>query len=214
MADSPARKQRQKENRARREALKQRKKHADRRRKGLEYNEDEADIAPIWRRVCQYVIDQMLFAVCALFTLFIFSLFSNANNWPPIVSLGPQVLFGLVYMIPIIATKGQSYGMRVMKIMTLRIDGTGFLSTRQSFIRWLILYAVPNAFIVILSTGADLETQAAVTLMGIVLTVAIVAPVVMTKNRQGIHDLLSGSVLISTQSLEVLEDPNPTIGRK
>lgn len=203
MVDQPGRINRQKKNRARRDALQSRKIHAERRRKGLAFNEEEADIASLWRRVIQYVLDQMLFALCALIIFLVFSFFISGNSWPPIVSLGPQLVFGLAYLVPVISNKGQTFGMRKMNIAIIRLDGKGYLSLKQSTVRWFVLYVIPNLFIVMFSQGKTLNEQVSIAVVGIALTVAIVAPVIFTKYRQGLHDILGGSVLIS------IRDPLP-----
>lgn len=200
MGTSKARENRRKRNKARREALTSRKINFDRRRKGLAADEDEAEIAHWWRRIAQFVIDQLLLG---LLTIVFYSLVANladVQSMPPIVSLAPQLIFGLCYVIPTVAMRGQTIGMRKLSIMTIRSDGQGLLSVSQSTLRWAGLYLLPNAFVLLSSSGQSIEEQAMVGIIGIVLLVVVVAPVFFTKNRQGIHDFLGSSVVIKAIS--------------
>lgn len=187
---------RQRKNRAKKKALAAKKNQTYRRKQGLGQDEEEVYIAPVWRRTIQFCIDQLLLGICALFVFFGFGFFVDSNEWPPIISLAPQVLYGLAYMIPIVSSKGQTIGMKRLGLMVISSDGGGKISLRHSLYRWLVLYLLPQGFVIVVSSGKSIEEQAFIAILGIAMIAIVVIPATFTKNRQGLQDYVSRSVVI------------------
>ena len=199
-----ARKERKRKNKARREAQKQRSVQAYRRRAGLNRDEDEVPLASYFRRFFAFAIDQVLFLMFNLFVLLIVAKYYSAQSTlfnpksPPLfVSFIPQLLFGAIYLVPLVAKRGQTLGSRRTKIILIREDGKGLLSWKQSFIRWFVSFGAPAVFAIALTIFSENDWVLFVVVSVFLLfPIAVSIPALWTTERQGIHDRLAGAVVV------------------
>lgn len=195
MANS--RNERQRKNRARKEELAQRRDKAYRRRQGLSPDEEESELAPYFRRVIALAFDQVLFFFFFMFfIIFAISIFGESIGGQAVGYL-PIYVFGAIYFIPKIARKGQTFGCKKMKIIVIREDGKGLLDFQHSAIRWAIYYGFPTTITLLISMS--INSSGGLVLAGIanLIAFAIVSvPIIRTPLRQGLHDRLSGAVVV------------------
>jgi uncharacterized RDD family membrane protein YckC len=90
-----------------------------------------------------------------------------------------MLLLALAYLVPVTARTGRTFGMRGRKIKVVRIDGSP-VGWYASFSRFLI----PLLFAVALPQ------------VGPIIALAIVGWAYFDKNRQGLHDKLSRTVVV------------------
>lgn len=212
MGDSAAQ-ARKKRNKARRQQLEERKKLAYRRREGLGPDVDEVPLASSTRRFFALIIDQIFYGLCSIFFLialinFITSderVFGDASqqNAPPLfIFFLPQIIFGLVYIVPKIKYRGQTVGRRNLRIVVINEDGTGLLSWKQSLTRWFTVFGAPAVLAIIFSLVWDNKMyQFIVGIIYLVLPVIVMAPAIWSEKHQGFHDKLAGSVVIRDNPL-------------
>lgn len=192
---NPSRQSRANENRKRREELKQRAKRAERKRLGLEDNEDEALIAGPIRRYFAFTFDLIMIIFVWLFLLIIELVVAPDSNLTDKLFPVAVLIYGVVYLIPKVKIEGRTFGRTRVKIEVTRVDGKGFLTWEQSIIRWLIEYGL--CFVIAPTIGLIYEEYViTITLGALLLFGIIVAPALFTEYRQGIHEMLSGSVTV------------------
>ncbi len=194
--------QRQRKNKARREALKAKKNQSYRRKNQIGLDEEEVNIAPLWRRVVQFCIDQTMLGFFVTFTYVAFALIYDLANLPPLLAVAPQIIFGVGYLIPIVALKGQTYGMKKLNVMVLNKDGTALISKWRSALRWFILFGLPNSYFMVQPGTNALENLVYVGILSISTTLAVVSPMLVTKDRRGLHDLVSGTIMIQIPKVD------------
>lgn len=214
MGDSS--RERKKKNKARRKELEQRKVIAYRRRAGLKSDEEEVPLAGIIRRFLALAIDELVFAafnlICLVLLVSVYPPDGGPNNdgTPPMaLLLAPQILFGLIYFIPSLATRGQTMGYRRLKIVAIRQDGTGLLSWKQSFYRWFATFGISTLIVMVLSPISQ-EQNFVFTMYAIylIMPLAVMAPALWTPLNQGIHDIAADSLVIQESPLIIATDQN------
>jgi len=192
---NPSRQSRANENRKRREELKQRAKRAERKRLGLEDNEDEALIAGPIRRYFAFTFDLIMIVFVWVFLLFVELVIAPESDSTDKLFPAAVILYGAVFLIPRIKNEGRSFGRSRVKIEVTRLDGKGFLTWQQSITRWIIEYGL--CFVIAPTIGLIYDQYViSITLGALVLFGIIVAPALFTEYRQGIHEMLSGSVTV------------------
>jgi uncharacterized RDD family membrane protein YckC len=94
------------------------------------------------------------------------------------------LVLGLLYLVPSTARTGQTFGMRNRRIKVVRVDGSP-VTWWAAFIRFFIPLTVAFVLLIPLSTLAPL------------LGLALVGWSFFDRNRQGIHDKLARTVVVS-----------------
>jgi curved DNA-binding protein CbpA len=94
------------------------------------------------------------------------------------------LVLGLLYLVPVTAKTGHTFGMRNRRLAVVRVDGSP-VTWWAAFIRFFVPLAVAFVLLIQLSTLAPL------------LGLAIVGWSFFDKNRQGIHDKLARTVVVA-----------------
>ena len=94
------------------------------------------------------------------------------------------LVLGLLYLVPITARTGHTFGMRNRRLKVVRVDGTP-VTWWAAFARFFVPLAVAFVLLIQLSTLAPM------------IALAMVAWSFFDKNRQGIHDKLARTVVVS-----------------
>ena len=194
---SNSRSERHKKNKARKEALSKRRAQAYRRRQGLAHDQEEAELASIFRRFFALALDQILYAFLAGFYLVLTPAFFGENLSTIVSTFLPAYVFGLGYIVPMISRSGQTFGCKRMKITIIDEEGTGFLSYKKSFYRWFYSFGLPTLITTLTSlVTSNINIVLVGAVVSLIITVIVIAPALWTENRQGIHDRLVGSVVV------------------
>ncbi len=94
------------------------------------------------------------------------------------------LILGLLYLVPITALTGRTLGMRNRRLKVVRVDGSP-VTWWAAFARFFVPLTVAFVLLIQLSTLAPM------------IGIAIVAWSFFDKNRQGIHDKLARTVVVS-----------------
>jgi uncharacterized RDD family membrane protein YckC len=94
------------------------------------------------------------------------------------------LVLGLLYLVPITALKGHTLGMRNRRLRVVRVDGSP-VGWWPAFIRFFIPLTVAFVLLIQFSTLAPM------------IGIAIVAWCFFDRNRQGIHDKVARTVVVS-----------------
>jgi uncharacterized RDD family membrane protein YckC len=89
------------------------------------------------------------------------------------------LLLGLLYLVPITARKGYTFGMRNRRLRVVRVDGSPagwYASFTRFFIPLVLAIAIPS--------------------YGAVIGFALVGWSYFDRNRQGVHDKLARTVVV------------------
>ena len=196
MGPNSSKEKRKKKNKSKREQLEARSKHFYRRKQGLSIDEDEVDLASYIRRTVQYLIDVFIVTFVALVFLALLEAIVGTSQFPAIVPILPQLIIGFFYFVPYYKKTGQTFGCKVMKIVVIKSDGTGYLNSLSSTMRWFSLYLLPNLYVFLLSQDQTFSEQLAISFIGIVMIFIIISPVFLTQKRQGLHDRFAKSIVV------------------
>lgn len=191
----PGKQSRSNENRKKRDDLKARAKRAERKRLGLEDDEDEALLAGPIRRYFAMALDMILVIFTWLFFLVIATIIVPNSNFTDKMFSVAFVAYGAIYYIPKIKIEGRTFGRKKMKIEVIRVDGNGYLTWTQAITRWVIQYGICFVIIPICSFIFP-QYLFTLTIASFLVFIAIVLPGLFTKYKQGIHDILAGSVTV------------------
>ncbi len=205
--------ERKKKNRARREELKQRKELAYRRREGLGPDVEEVAFASSTRRFFALIIDQIFYGLFSIFFLIglislimpderVFGDASQQNAPPFFLYFVPQIVFGLIYVVPKIKYRGQTLGRRNLKIFVIDKKGTGLLSWKQSLTRWFIIFGAPAVLAILMSFISENHIyQFIIGIVYLAWPIVVMAPAIWSESHQGIHDRYSDAVVIRSTPL-------------
>ena len=94
------------------------------------------------------------------------------------------LVLGLLYLVPITARTGRTLGMRNRRLKVVRVDGSP-VTWWAAFARFFVPLAIAFVLLIQLSTLAPM------------IALAMVAWSFFDKNRQGIHDKLARTVVVS-----------------
>lgn len=194
--------ERKKINKSKKQDLSLRKKFASRRKAGLSPDQEEATLASYLRRFIALGIDSVLLVIFTVCVSCLISILLPPRYAGSFYTYWSVFAFGLVYIIPIIGHKGQTFGCRVMKIVIIKKDGTGFLGFQDSFIRWMVVTGFPTLLLLILVVSFDEQYALAFVFINAILTAMVIAPAFWTENRQGLHDMLARSISIREVKFE------------
>lgn len=195
MVDSPSRNDRRKKNKAHRQELAMRKVQADRRRRGLNPDEEETVLASYARRLLALLFDQLILICFALVWLVGLVVILGKGDFPPYLTYAPQMIFGIAYVVPRISSRGQTYGCRKTGITIIREDGQGYLTYKESFMRWFISFGIPNLVVMALAYVVNTH-QIFLSGLSTLISVLIIAPAFRTDKRQGLHDMATHALVV------------------
>lgn len=196
MGPNSSKDKRRRQNLSKREDLKVRKTKSYRRRQGIGVDEDEVELAGPFRRFAQYLIDLISISIFSIFFLGGLNIFVNIEKLPPGISVAPQLLIGLIYIVPSYVKTGQTFGCKKMSIVIIRHDGKGYINVLGATLRWLLLFIFPNFFVFLVPSDGTFTQSATASIIGFVLLVIVVLPAIVFKSRQGIHDRIAGSIVV------------------
>ena len=106
-------------------------------------------------------------------------------------------VFGVIYFVPSIAKKGQTFGLKKAGIVVIHKSGDQFLDYFHSGLRWFISLGIPylvSTIVFYISPG-----NYGLLLSGLVYFVimsAVFIPIVKTPDRQGVHDVFTSSIVV------------------
>lgn len=192
---NPGKQSRSNENRKKRDELKARAKRAERKRLGLEDDEEEALLAGPIRRYFAFALDLVFIIFTWLFILLIGLVISPSSNFTEKTFPLAVFLYGIIYTIPKIKIEGRTFGRRKVKIEVIRADGEGYLTLPQAITRWVVEYGI--CFVLTPMLGYIFSDYVfTISIAGFGLFGVIMLPALFTEYKQGIHDILAGSVTV------------------
>ncbi len=192
-----SRSKRRKDSKSKKAELQIRKLKAQRRRKGLGPNQEEAELASYLRRLFAFMVDQLIYIFFFFFYLIILSVILGKDIASNIGSITSVVIFGFIYFIPSLRKYGQTFGCKKAGIVVIDSSGEKYLSFSSSTIRWFTSICLPVLvswlLIVIIPSENMLLVSSAIYIL---ITLVTYAPILRTPYRQGIHDMISRSIVI------------------